>query len=99
MDQQLFNTLGTACTAALVFNMLNHKASFMCAHGQMLLQFLPPAGAPVDVHAQPALMPAITNSPGNFIESDEVHWPGDEHTNTFMGNTACSCAQLCASVC
>ena len=67
--------------------MLNHKSAFMHLHGQASLsQFLAPTGAPVNVHAQPVQMPAITNALSNFFESDEVHWFSDEHTNTFMGD-------------
>ena len=88
VDQQLFNTPDTARTTAQVFDVLDRKASFMRARGQSLSQFPPPTGAPVNVHAQPVQMPAIANSLGNFVESDEAHWLGDEHAHMFMGDAA-----------
>ena len=53
VDQQLFNTPDTARTTTQVFDVLDRKAAFMRARGQSSSQFPPPAGAPVDVHAQP----------------------------------------------
>lgn len=86
VDQQLFTTPDTARTTAQVFDVLDCKSAFMHSRGQSSSQFPPPAGAPVDVHAQPVQMPAIANALRNFVESDEVHWFGDEHTNVFMGD-------------
>ena len=74
VDQQLFNTPDTVRTMAQVFEVLDRKSAFMRSRGQASSsQFPPPAGAPVDVHAQPVQMPAIANALGNFVESDEVH--------------------------